>query len=196
MNILMFNYEYPPLGGGGGVFNKQLAEELVKNNNSVTVITSGFNAQKPKDLANSVEIIRVPVVMRKDQNTANHISMLSYFPSSLYHGFKRLRDRSFDIIHTFFAVPSAPSAILLAKYFNIPHLLSILGGDIYDPSKQLSPHKTPLLHYTVKKIVEKSNRVVSLSEDIKKRANDYYRIGRNIDVIHLGIPEPIFLPIR
>ena len=194
MNILMFNYEYPPLGGGGGVFNKQLAEELAKSNDSVTVITSGFKSQKPKEVINRVEIIRVPIILREDQNAASHISMISYFPVSLYYGFKNLQDRSFDIVHTFFAIPSAPSAIMLAKYFNTPHLLSILGGDIYDPSKQLSPHKTPFLNYTVKKIIEKSDRVVSLSKDIKNRAKEHYSIGRKIDVIHLGISEPEFFP--
>jgi len=30
MRILFCNYEYPPLGGGGGVINKQIAEELAK----------------------------------------------------------------------------------------------------------------------------------------------------------------------
>jgi len=194
MNILMFNYEYPPLGGGGGVFNKQLAEELAKNNNSVTVITSSFSSQKPTEVANGVEIIRVPIVMRADQNAANHVSMLSYFPASLYYGFKHLKERPYDVIHTFFAIPSAPSAIMLAKHLNIPHLLSILGGDIYDPSKRLSPHKTPLLHYAVKKVIEKSDQVVALSEDIKNRAIEHYGISGEIDLIHLGIPEPVFLP--
>ena len=190
MKILMFNYEYPPLGGGGGVFSKQLAEELAIKNHTVTVITSNFGSQKSKETANGVEIIRVPIMMRSDQNAANHVSMLSYFPASLYYGFKLLQERSYDVIHTFFAIPTAPSAIILAKYFNIPHLLSLLGGDIYDPSKRLSPHKTPLLHNTVKRMIEKSDGVVALSEDIKNRAIEYYDISGKLDVIHLGIPEP------
>ena len=43
MRILFCNYEYPPLGGGGGVFNKQIAEELAKRH-TVDVLTSqGMN---------------------------------------------------------------------------------------------------------------------------------------------------------
>ena len=30
MNILLINFEYPPLGGGGGVMTAQIAEELAK----------------------------------------------------------------------------------------------------------------------------------------------------------------------
>ena len=39
MRILYCNYEYPPLGGGGGVINKQIAEELAKTH-TVDVLTS------------------------------------------------------------------------------------------------------------------------------------------------------------
>lgn len=194
MQILMFNYEYPPLGGGGGVFNKQLAEELVKGGNSVTVVTSNFDSQKPIETINGVELFRVPVLLRSDQNAASHLSMVTYFPFSLYCGFNLIRKRSYDIIHTLFAIPSAPSAILLAKYFHIPHLLSVLGGDIYDPSKRLSPHKTPILHYMVKTMIKKSDSVVALSHDIKERAISYYKTSNEIDVIHLGIPKPVYKP--
>ena len=191
MNILMINYEYPPLGGGGGVFNKQLAEELSDSNN-VTVITSQFNNQPPHEVTNNVEIIRVPVLMRNNQNAATIVSMLSFFPASLRVGYELLKTQSFDIIHSLFAIPSAPSGLICAKKFRVPHVLSILGGDIYDPSKNLSPHKTPFLHYTVTKMIEESDKVIALSSDIKKRAVDYYNVSNNIDVIHLGIPKPVF----
>ena len=79
MKILMVNYEYPPLGGGGGVFNKQVAEELGKDN-EITVITSNFDNQNPHETINNVEVIRVPVLMRKDQNIASLISMIFLFP--------------------------------------------------------------------------------------------------------------------
>jgi hypothetical protein len=64
MNILMLNYEYPPLGGGGGVFTQQLAEELGKTNN-ITLITSKFQGQKSYEISNNVELFRVPVLLRK-----------------------------------------------------------------------------------------------------------------------------------
>lgn len=192
MNILMVNYEYPPLGGGGGVFNMQLAEELSKNHN-ITVVTTKFGNDIPNEVVNRVELIRVPVIMRTDQNAATVLSMLSFFPTSLWTGYKQLKKRSFDIIHSMFAIPSAPSGVLLSKKFHVPHVLSILGGDIYDPSKKLSPHKAPILHYTVKKMIEESDKVVALSNDIKKRAIDYYCASKNIDVIHLGIPKPFFI---
>jgi glycosyltransferase involved in cell wall biosynthesis len=191
MNILMLNYEYPPLGGGGGVFTQQLAEELGKTNN-ITLITSKFQGQKSYEISNNVELFRVPVLLRKSRNTATIVSMLSFFPASLWIGRNILKKRRFDIVHSIFAIPSAPSGLALARRFRLPHILSILGGDVYDPSKKLSPHKTPLLHYTVRKVLERSDIVVASSLDISKRAADYYNISRKIYVQHLGINSSIF----
>ena len=42
MKILMFNYEYPPIGGGGGIAHQTLAEELAKRHR-VVVVTSGLS---------------------------------------------------------------------------------------------------------------------------------------------------------
>jgi hypothetical protein len=41
MNILMLNYEYPPLGGGAGQVTLNISERLAIHNN-VYVVTSGF----------------------------------------------------------------------------------------------------------------------------------------------------------
>jgi glycosyltransferase involved in cell wall biosynthesis len=191
MNILMINYEYPPLGGGGGVFTQQLAEELVKTN-KITLITSKFQGQKSYEISTNVEIFRVPVLLRKSRNTATIISMLSFCPASLWIGYNILKKKRFDVVHSIFAIPSAPSGLALARRFRLPHILSILGGDVYDPSKELSPHKTPLLHYTVRKVLGRSDVVVALSSDISKRAADYYNISRKIDIQHLGISSPVF----
>ena len=80
----------------------------------------------------------------------------------------------------------------MRKSLNVPHILSILGGDIFDPSKKLSPHKAPFLHYTVQKMIEDSDKVVALSTDIMKKAMHYYNVSKKIDLIHLGVEKPIY----
>ncbi len=191
MNILMIDYEYPPVGGGGGVFNKQVAEVLAKKH-SITVITSGFRGLKKREMVNGVEIIRVPVAFRKNKNAASLVSMLSFFPSSLLTGRSLLKKKKFDLIHSMFAIPSAPSGLYLAKKFHLPHFLSLLGGDVYDPSKRLSPHNTPLLKQTVKKMIHDSDKVIACSLDTKTRANTYYGRRDDIVLISHGIVEPHF----
>jgi glycosyltransferase involved in cell wall biosynthesis len=193
MNILMVNYEYPPLGGGGGVVTKYLAEELGKHHR-ITLITSRFADLKPYETCNSVEIFRVPVSFRTDQNAASLLSMLSFFPSSLWRGYRLLQTRRFDLVHSMFAIPSAPSGFVLARLFCLPHVLSLMGGDIYDPSKRLSPHRTPLLHALVKKILTDADTVIGMSSDIITKAKTYYKVPRAIERIPHGINRPVFAP--
>jgi len=189
-NVLIVTYEYPPLGGGGGVIFRDLAEELAREID-VTVLTTGRAGLARHERDGRLEIVRVPVLMRNSESTASLPSMLSFFPSSLKAGRRLLRERPFDLVHTSFAVPSGPSGLLLARKFNLPHVLSLHGGDIYDPSKALSPHRTPLLKQTVRWVIHGSDRVVAQSSDTRQRALSIYG-DRPVDTIPLAIRPPEF----
>jgi glycosyltransferase involved in cell wall biosynthesis len=194
MNILMLNYEYPPLGGGGGVIHQQLATELAKDFN-ITVMTSQFRDQKAHEVQDNVEVIRVPIMMRKQSNSASLISVLAFYPSSLWAGYTLLRKRPFDIVHSMFAVPSGVSGLQLARLFRLPHIVSILGGDIYDPTRRVSPHKTPIVHGAVKNVLRRSDRIIGMSQDIVDRANQYFGpFDGRMELIPHAIKRPIFEP--
>jgi glycosyltransferase involved in cell wall biosynthesis len=188
--VLIVTYEYPPLGGGGGVIFRDLAEELARSID-VCVLTSGRTGLPDREQHGRLEIVRVPVWMRDADATASLPSMLSFFPSSLRVGAKLLRERPFDLVHTSFAVPSGPSGVLLARRSGLPHVLSLHGGDLYDPSKTLSPHKTPLLKQTVRWVIHASDRVVAQSSDTRQRALSIYG-ERDVDTIPLAVPRPSF----
>ncbi|RPI28092.1 MAG: glycosyltransferase family 1 protein [Acidobacteria bacterium] len=188
----MFNYEYPPLGGGGGVVHQYLADELSRRGNQVTVITSQFGRLPSIEMREKVKILRVPVLFRRNQSAASLISMLSYFPTSLKAGLGLLKNRPFDLVHSMFAVPSAPSGLLASRLFGLPHVVSILGGDVYDPSKRLSPHRIGPLRLVVRNILERSNRIIGMSSDIVQRARQYYNLSKPITVIPHAIKKPNF----
>lgn len=191
MKILICNYEYPPIGGGGGVTTQRLAEELVKRH-FVTVITSAFGKLPKHEIQNGVEIHRVPVFYRKNAETATLLSMASYFPSSLLKGIALCRSKRFDVINSHFAVPTGPSAVILSKIFGIPHVLSIHGGDVFDPSKSLSPHKSWGLHGLVQSIINSSDTVLPQSSNIEQNTRKYYRIRKPIRIIPHAIKRPTF----
>lgn len=193
MHILVINYEYPPIGGGGGFVTRDILEEIVKQGHQVTVVTTHFNQLEKREHVNGVEIIRVPVFFRRKIEVANMPSMLSYFPSSVVRTLLCTENRrKYDVINTHFAVPSGPAGHLISKFLNLPNVLSIHGGDIFDPSKSLSPHKTPIVSSVVQFMLNKADRVVAQSNDTKKNAYHYYRVRQQIEIIPLGIKKPIF----
>lgn len=85
MNILTCNYKYPPLGGGGGVTTKRLAEELAKKH-AVSVLTSAFGDLPKCEVVNHVTIYGGPILGRNCTQTASLLSMLLYWPASLLKG--------------------------------------------------------------------------------------------------------------
>ncbi len=186
MKILIFNYEYPPLGGGGGVACQQIAEELAKRH-EIHVFTTALPEMPRHETIHKVKIHRVPVLNRKELATATLLSMLSFFPMSFYWGLKTCLRIKPDIINAQFVVPSGISAFFLAKMLRIPFVLSLIGGDIYDPTKGISPHRHFILRKIIRFIANRADSVTAISSDTKKRAIKYHHIGKDIKIILLGL---------
>jgi len=192
MRILVINYEYPPIGGGGGFVTRDICENIVSRGHIVTVVTSHFRGLPKQEMVNGVNIIRVPVFSRKKIEVAGMASMLSYFPLSVFETMKHVRTNDYEILNTHFAIPSGPTGYVLSKLLQLPNVLSIHGGDIFDPSKSLSPHDMPILKPIVRTMLNTADRVVAQSSDTKKNAYLYYNTKRPIDIIPLGIKKPDF----
>ncbi|MCP2500359.1 MAG: glycosyltransferase family 4 protein [Deltaproteobacteria bacterium] len=187
MNILVINYEYPPIGGGGGVLCKDISEGIAAKGHRITVVTSHYGSLRKSENLHGVDIFRVPVLMRKKQTVASMASMISFVPMCIRKVKELMKCNSYDLINTQFAIPSGPAGQYISRKYNIPNVLTILGGDIIDPSKFLSPHNTFLLNQTVRKMLFGADRVVAESTDIKRNAQKYYGFDRQVDIVPPGI---------
>ena len=191
MRILFCNYEYPPLGGGGGVINALLAEELAKRH-EVTVLTSKAHGQKSEVQEGKVHILRVPVWFRSRQATANLPSMLAYILRAPSVAGRYLDLQSYDVINTHFVLPSGPVGDRLARRYGIPNVLSLHGGDLFDPSKFTSPHRHFLLRMWVRRLVLRADAVVGQSTNTLSNLERYYCRDVKPIRIPLGIRRPPF----
>lgn len=189
MRILFCNYEYPPLGGGGGVVMAALARELARRH-EVTVITSRACGLSPEDDDHGVRVVRVPVFFRRQLAVANFPSMLAYLPSGFVRGLGFKRRASFDVVNTHFVVPTGPLGHALARWYRLPNVLSVHGGDLFDPSKTSSPHRHAPLRASVRWLLRAADDVIGQSRDTVRHVNELYGVHRPVRLIPLGIERP------
>ncbi|MCC6570453.1 MAG: hypothetical protein IT274_02405, partial [Chitinophagales bacterium] len=77
LNILLLNYEYPPIGGGAGIVTQQLIQEFVKAGHSVTLITTWFHPEEEITQKENLTIIRLKS-KRKYSFQSNPLEMASW----------------------------------------------------------------------------------------------------------------------
>ncbi|KXA97109.1 1,2-diacylglycerol 3-glucosyltransferase [candidate division MSBL1 archaeon SCGC-AAA259I09] len=183
MRILMLNYEFPPIGGGGGVGSKKIAEGFVERGHDVDFVTTWVPGLKRKETVDGINVYRVRVAGRSDLHTATMSSMFSYLISGFFKCSQLCSRKDYDFINTHFAVPTGPLGMAVSKMFDIENILTIIGGDIYDPTKETSPHKNKYLRHVVRNVLDHSDDIVAISSDTKNNAIQYYDTNKNINVI-------------
>jgi glycosyltransferase involved in cell wall biosynthesis len=192
--ILVLNYEFPPLGGGGGVSAKQIAEGFVENGYEVDYLTMGYKNLPKKESLNKLTVHRVWVPGRTEIPTATLLCQILFpifaFPQAL----QLTRQNRYEFINTHFAVPTGPLGTWVSKIRNLNNILSIHGGDIYDPTKKLSPHSSYILNRIVRWVMNNAKVIVAQSSNTKNNAEKYYSPNKEIKVIPLPYTKKDFLP--
>jgi glycosyltransferase involved in cell wall biosynthesis len=190
MQILFCNYEYPPIGGGGGVVMAAMATELARRGHECTVLTSQAFGLPADAVEDAVRVVRVPVFFRRQIAVANMPSMAAYLPMGALRGLKLGRGGAFDLINTHFVVPTGPLGDWLGRRLGIPNVLSVHGGDLYDPSKPSSPHRHGFLRAPIAGMLSRADAVVAQSRDTAQNVARIYGVDRPVGLVPLGIARP------
>jgi glycosyltransferase involved in cell wall biosynthesis len=136
MRILSLTYEYPPIGGGGGVVAAALNKTLVGQGHSIDVVTSGMRDLPALDTVDGARVHRA-WCWRRHRHYSTALELSTTLASAYKTAAKIIEEQHPDLIHTHFVVPSGFVARALSVRYGIPYVLTAHGSDIphYNPDR-------------------------------------------------------------
>ena len=190
VNLLLVNYEYPPLGGGAANATYNIGKCLVGQGHRVTVLTAAFGELRGATEENGVCVVRIPAA-RSRTDRSNPGEMLAFVVSAAFRLPALLKKERFDGAIVFFALPCGPLGLLIRALSKTPYVISLRGGDVpgSDPRMKLW-HQ--LLSPWRRWAYRKSLAVVANSESLKEQAMAADR--HPVSVIPNGVDVDFFSP--
>ncbi len=193
MKILVINHEYPPLGGGGGIFCRDLCEAWVRKGHEVAVVTSRAFGLKKREKVAGVDLYRCWAGSRKIKQKAGFLNLLFFIFSGFFLSRRLLTKHKPKFLNTHFALPGGIIGYWLQFFFGSKNILTLHGADIYDPSRKMSGHRWWLTRRSISLIINKASQTIASTQEIKEKAEKYYRFKKKIKIVPLGIAPDDFL---
>jgi len=187
MQILMLNYEFPPLGGGAGNANYFLFKEFAKVDNlKIDLVTSSVSSFRIENFSENITIHYLDIGKQGNLLYQSSADLLRYSYKAYFYSKKLIKNRRFDFIHAFFGIPCG----YIAYKLRLPFIISLRGSDVpgHNPGfKKI--HK--LLYYINRKTWRNAKKIIANSEDLKRTALNTNFV-EHIDVIPNGVDCNLF----
>ena len=194
--ILMFNHEFPPIGGGGGWVSHFLGKHFAAAGHDVHLITSQFRDCPKDEKVEGFHVHRVRA-LRKNRDICAVHEMLTYAISSSLYGLRFAKQFQPDIVQVFFGIPAGGGAYLLQKLRNVPYVVFLGGRDV--PSRNPDPPYYRWLYLLLKPMIraiwKNAATVVSCSDGLRELARET-DADVKIDVIPDAVDLETFTPVQ
>jgi glycosyltransferase involved in cell wall biosynthesis len=192
MRILVVNYEYPPIGGGGGSSCKEIVDRLDERGHVVDVFTSGYkNFPVIEKQGNNVKIYRIKS-NRKSEHEAGAFGIISFLARAMFRISKFASKKRYDIIHYHFSVPTG-----FLTFFHgnkTPYIVTLHGIGVPGFHADEFPLFQKITKPFNKRIIKKASAVVAVSENLKSKALETFK-DQDIHVIYHGVDMNKFKPL-
>ncbi len=191
LNLLMLNYEFPPIGGGAASAHLCLLKQYIHNDElKIDVLTSaaqpGFSHES---LSENITIYKVGV-HKKQLHYWRKIEVVEWLLKAGFHYRKMLRRNSYDLVHAFFGFPTGWLCYKTAN--RLPYIISLRGSDVPGQNARLAVDYK-IFGPLFKAIWKKASALVACSEGLKSRALRFLP-SVAIDVIPNGVDLGFFSP--
>jgi glycosyltransferase involved in cell wall biosynthesis len=129
VNLLLINYEYPPIGGGAGNATMFLAHALHRLGHRATVLTSAYAEHSGLQEDGGVTVHRLNV-RRRTAARASEREMFAFVGAALQAAPSLAAGAHIDAVICFFSLPCGPVALRLFRTMGLPYVASLRGGDV------------------------------------------------------------------
>ena len=192
INLLMLNYEFPPIGGGAANAHLCLLKQYADHTDlKVDVLTSaqelGFFSER---FSKNVTVFRVGV-HKKNLHFWRKVEVLEWLAKAHLCYRKLLRENDYDLVHAFFGFPAGWLCYRSAK--KLPYIISLRGSDVPGEHARLKLYYKLLGPWVFRPIWRNAAALVACSEGLKMRALSFLP-SVAIDVIPNGVELDRFHP--
>lgn len=192
VNILLLNYEYPPIGGGASNATYYMLKEYSKNMNiKIDVITSSVSSFEIIDFSSNIKIHRLDIGKNGNLHFQSNKELLIYSWKVYWYIKKLIKKNTYNLIHAFFGIPCG----YIAMKTRLPYIVSLRGSDVPFYNKRFEKLDKLIFKRLSKKIWKNSKAVIANSEGLKELALKTSS-KQDIKVIYNGVDIDEFLPIK
>jgi len=188
MNICLITYELPPSGGGEGVYTYNLAVGLSNRGHQVTIvsplhISAGHMRESELFSDHNIRLLPVNVMQRP-------LARVSSFMKSSIRALREISSVSkIDVVHFTFDYPAYPPVDITG--LDLPIVSTLHHLHIVEAISMLHSRKNPillmpnvlrqfLLSQSEKKLLERSQRVIAVSQFTYRSAIQYAKTNPEI----------------
>jgi glycosyltransferase involved in cell wall biosynthesis len=192
MNVLVFNYEFPPLGGGAGIVTSSLLLPFANDESvSMDVITSSTGTQRIEHFAKNIRVHFLDIKKGSSLHQQKYSEIIRYTWKSFWYARRLKKQNAYSLCHIHCGIPSAFAALFLG----LPYVITLHGSDVPFNNKRHLLLDIFVSWWLQRLICRRAFAVVAVSEylaDLARRVG----LAKNIRVILNGVDVHRFTPAR
>ena len=164
MNLLMFNNEFPPLGGGTATANLMLFREWAKCADLKIDLVTAAAGDWPvvEEFSPNIRLYRLPVGIR-DPHHASVAQLLTYAWKAQMRSRTLALKTRYHLSMAWHAVPAGLVSDYIRRHFKVPFLIRVGGADIPGFEKRFAPIY-PVLKPVLRYLWKRSSALVVKSQ--------------------------------
>ena len=178
MNILVLNYEFPPLGGGAAPVSRDISFQYSRLGHKVVVLTMGYKDLPAYEVIEGAEIYRLKC-WRSKKSSCMPWEQYTYLLAVKRFMRQHMKTHQYDVCHTHFVIPTGAAAKWVKCKYHIPYFITAHGSDVEGHNQKVAMkvmHR--ILRGSWRRIVDDARWVAAPSNYLKDLMEKNYPRGK------------------